>query len=100
MTNDVVAYDAKEAERQAQIQQDKDADPNYSDRVANAELKTEIVEHVDEELDKNYRLRGHMFKNRDQSDLFHMLPLNKEQRTTILSILLEEKQNNVTAVKS
>lgn len=37
------------------------------------------------------RQHGHLFKDQEQSEYFYMLPLNKTQRLSILSILQEEQ---------
>jgi len=55
-----------------------------SDRVVKATLPPDSMEKVEEELTMLYNKYGSLFSSREQCDYFHMLPLDKEARVSVM----------------
>lgn len=54
------------------------------------ELPSANLAEATDRLDKGWRTYGHLFRNREECELFTMLPLNPEQRAQLLKTMLDE----------
>lgn len=55
-------------------------------------VPSDRIETIQEEMSASYQKYGSIFRDRDEFDLFWMLPLSDEQRLTLVNCMLKEKK--------
>ena len=60
-----------------------------SENVLNAELLPDTICEFDRSCQREYARIGHIFKDYEQFELFHMLPLPRKQKREILNRAIE-----------
>lgn len=62
-------------------------DPPISEAVVNAELPPQSIEETEQYQNSIYTRFGELFKSREDSDYFCMLPISNKQRLAVLKTI-------------
>ena len=64
-------------------------DDVFNESVANAQLLPDCIEDYQRTREREHARIGHLFRDFEQFEMFHMLPLSKQQKALILNRVIE-----------